>query len=783
MNIFGGRPGIAAGVLAVCATLAAFYLHFAINIAILILVCLFLLVCIILCAKGKITGYRLFANVIVLAVFSLVMLRAIGTYYVTAPQAQELCSSDAYVHATVRERGSGTDYYTNYIINIHSVNGTECDLKAELSCSYSSDLQKGYEFVLRHAEIVYYDSLEESKARELVADGIFLSVSTAEPTDCAILSEGDLTAFDRFEDLNKYLSAKLRNEIKGDEGRLAVAMLLGDKSALKSETYRDFARAGLSHYLAVSGLHVSIITGIVGFVLVKIGMKRSYRNLALILFAVLYLFLLGFPISAVRAVVMLLAVFAAYTAGDVSDSLNSLGIAASVILAVSPSAVFEKSFILSFCATLGIVCFMPLWGELMHSLLYPDKEGDKPSKALLIFKKCVSFVLGTLMSVASALSLTLLPTAFLFGEMSRLGFRSNLLASLAASPMMISLLLYLALGWIPYLREALLFVIRRCAGAMLELASEIGNEHGALVSLVSKPALIIIGIFTAVILLLLIIKIGNKKPLLIFLAVYPLVLVLLFFTGKAVLPDTTEVTVFSMSGSEYFLTASNDGAVIIDASVGSLNGLRVMAGEMRKSGITEVDTLVLTHYHTAHLSSVIEFTSSEKVRRVLLPYPETEDDAWVMLQLSEGLARAGISCELISEDGTALVGGTKLTLSPIRRLSRSTHPVFSFLISDGEETLVYLSASVWESDAEEIMTALSEGKLVMFGSHGPVVKTPFGSPDRCKNAQEILIFDEACVEALWEDGAPIREGMKIYVGGGIYKRAFKSRSDVGSCHN
>ena len=265
---------------------------------------------------------------------------------------------------------------------------------------------------------------------------------------------------------------------------------------------------------------------------------------------------------------------------------------------------------------------------------------------------------------------------------------------------------------------------------------------------------------TAVILLLLIIKTGNKKPLLILPAVYPLILVLLIFTGKAALPDTTEVTVFSMSGSEYFLTASNDGAVIIDASVGSLNGLRVMAGEMRKSGITEVDTLVLTHYHTAHLSSVIEFTSSEKVRRVLLPYPETEDDAWVMLQLSEGLARAGISCELISEDGTALVDGTKLALSPIRRLSRSTHPVFSFSISDGEETLVYLSASVWECDVEGIMTDLSEGKLVMFGSHGPVVKTPFGSPDRCKNAQEILIFDEATSALDPESEQLIRDNLK-----------------------
>jgi ComEC/Rec2-related protein len=776
MNIFGGRPGIAAGVLAVIATLAAFYLHFAFNIAILCATFLFTITCIILCLKGRLSGYRLFANIAVLAVFLIVMLRSLGFYYMVAPKAHELCGEDVYVQATVRERRSGTDYYTNYIIDINSVNGIECKQRAQLSCAYSSDLQKGYQFVLRHADIVYYDSLEESKAREMVADGIFLSVSTADPLDCAIITENCLTLTDRFEELNKYLCTKLRNEIKGDEGRLSVAMLLGDKSALRSETYRDFARAGLSHYLAVSGLHVSIITGIVGFALVKIGMKRSRRNLALSLFAVSYLFLLGFPISAVRAVVMLLSVFAAYTAGDVSDSLNSLGIAACAILAVTPYAVFETSFILSFCATLGIVGFMPIFNKAMHSFLYPDKDGeDKPPKALLALKRLVAFVFGSLMSVAAALSCTLLPTALLFGEMSRLGFRSNLIASVIATPLMISLLLYLVFGWIPCLHEALLWVIRKCAGYMRGLAAGLGTEHGALVSLVSRRSLIIIAIFTAVILAILTIKVKNKKTLLLLPATYPLILLLLVFAGKAAMPSNTEVTVLSSSGSEYFLVVNEDGSAIIDSSVGSLNGLRVMAKRMRESGITEIDTLVLTHYHTAHLSSVTEFVLSEKVYRVLLPYPGSEDDAWVMLQLAESLAKAGVACEIASQPEISLLGETKLALSSIKRLERSTHPVFYFSLSEGEEKLTYVCASAWEVDSALLLSHLNESSTVMLGSHGPVVKSSFELLENCRKAKAFLIFDESDFDYLCEGEELLNADAEIYVGEGIYNMAFGDR--------
>ena len=269
---------------------------------------------------------------------------------------------------------------------------------------------------------------------------------------------------------------------------------------------------------------------------------------------------------------------------------------------------------------------------------------------------------------------------------------------------------------------------------MLDLSSAIGDEKGALVSLRSKASLIVIYIFTAVILFMLIIKIKNKKPLMILPSSYPLILALLILVCSATLPQQTELTALSASGSEYILAVYEDESAVIDVSVGSLTGLRALSEQMHERGVTEIETLVLTHYHSRHLSAVTRFVAEEKVRRVLLPYPETEDDAWIMLQLSNTLADYGVSCEIIPDESFALIGEANVCFSPIRRLERSTHPLIAFSLTEGEEKLAYLSASAWECDGEYLDTLkehLSGADVILFGSHGPVVKTQFELIDFC----------------------------------------------------
>ena len=191
MNIFGGRPGIAAGVLAVIAILAAAFLISPINILLIALSLVFIVVCVILLAFGIVKPYRFFSIAIVFTVVMSAWIGGLLVFYREAPEAEALCGEDSYVHATVAERYASGEYYTKYLIRIKSINGFPYDGKAVLECEYSSDLQVGYEFVLRAADVEYTLLLTENEAISYIADKIFLRITSFADTDCHILSEGN----------------------------------------------------------------------------------------------------------------------------------------------------------------------------------------------------------------------------------------------------------------------------------------------------------------------------------------------------------------------------------------------------------------------------------------------------------------------------------------------------------------------------------------------------------------------------------------------------------------
>jgi ComEC/Rec2-related protein len=752
MNIFGGRPGVSAGVLAVIATLAAFYFIKAVAFALIASALLLIVILGLLCACGYIKPYRLFASSFVILIFCASLLHGSIVFNRDMPLATSFAGEDRYIHATVAERRGASDYYAVFVLRIHSIDGVECKEKAILNCEYNAGFQVGYEIVLRGASVSSVAAHPEDEAYDLLSEEIFISVVSENENDSAVLSKNNLSFLDRCKALNSLCSAKLKNSIKGDGGRLAAAMLLGDKSAIPSHIYRDFSRSGLSHYLAVSGLHVSIITGVVSFILLNLHIKRSYRNILIALFAFVYLCILGFPISAVRSVAMLLTVFIAYSLGDSSDALNALGLAAAILTVINPCVAFDKSFILSFCATLGIVVFMPVFYSLLSKIFDNKNEGkreDEKSFVRLVLRKALSFVFGTLMSITSALSLTLFPVMYFFGEVSILSFRSNLAATIAGMPLLASSLFYLIFGGIPYVGSFLEWVIELSSGYMITLASNLSDTRGALVSLMSKEASILVAVFSLVIFFFLIIKLKHKKPLLIFPALYPLVLAALVLISVANRPENAEFEVLSVGGNETICARRSSGTALVDISEGHLSALRMAYRAVNQSGVTEIDTLMLTHYHSKHLSSISRFIAEVKVRRILLPRPQNESDAWIMAQLAESALSMNVQVEMLPNDGVELVDEVFVFHSGINRLKRSNSPVLYLSFVGREERITYITESSWEASGDfcaGLDLVLSESDYLLIGEQGPIAKSIFDIP--LAKVKNVSLLGEFCEEYL-----------------------------------
>lgn len=172
---------------------------------------------------------------------------------------------------------------------------------------------------------------------------------------------------------DRLASALLGSAMSEQSAAIVCAIVLGDSSALDPELLESYRGAGLAHILALSGLHVGILLMLTGIVLMPLrlsGLRAAYPVCAVILLW-LYVLFTGMPASVVRAAVMATLMIAAGLLGRRYSPVNALAIAAMLILAFSPSALFEAGFQLSFAAVLSIMLFalrLNPWAESRKKL-------------------------------------------------------------------------------------------------------------------------------------------------------------------------------------------------------------------------------------------------------------------------------------------------------------------------------------------------------------------------------------------------------------------------------
>lgn len=138
---------------------------------------------------------------------------------------------------------------------------------------------------------------------------------------------------------------------------MAHGILLGDKQYFTSFEKQEMRDAGMSHIMAVSGLHIGILFIVLYVVLHPlrwIGQLKVHK-LSVISLIWFYVFMIGHPVSAVRAALMLTIAVLSWIMERDTSSLRILLSAAIVILAFDFSQLFEIGFQLSFLATLGIL--------------------------------------------------------------------------------------------------------------------------------------------------------------------------------------------------------------------------------------------------------------------------------------------------------------------------------------------------------------------------------------------------------------------------------------------
>lgn len=151
---------------------------------------------------------------------------------------------------------------------------------------------------------------------------------------------------------------------------LVKALLLGYRGDIGTDTYEAFRRTGLLHFLSLSGMHVGILLGVIWWLCKTIGLLK--RGRAAVCIAAICIFLCVVPPRAptVRGAIIGLVYCASVLFGRRSNPLNTLSLAAIILLLIRPTGVFEPGWQLSFACVLGILAFAERIHLFMYELIY-----------------------------------------------------------------------------------------------------------------------------------------------------------------------------------------------------------------------------------------------------------------------------------------------------------------------------------------------------------------------------------------------------------------------------
>lgn len=398
------------------------------------------------------------------------------------------------------------------------------------------------------------------------------------------------------------------NDVSG----YTVALLTGDKDFLPTGLYTAFQRAGISHIVAVSGLHLTFLTGVF---ITLFGKRNRLAALASIMLVFFYAAVAGNSPSALRAAIMTGILFLAPLTNREEDKPTTLSMALALLLTFCPYAARSISLQLSFAAVAGIYLIS---GNLSSKWLEAiPKWKSRPGR---LAHNILSFLCNTTAVTLGALLFTTPLSAIHFNSVSLVGPLINLLTLWAVSVSFIGSLLSACIGlWLPSVGIALAWLTAWPSRWAIWIAQSISRCPYASITLLSGY---LAGWFAVAYIILCIWLICRKsiRPLIPAVALILTLAAALMVRTWSAAAGTLTIAALDVGQGASTLLYSKGHAVLVDCGGSGLDDAGdVAANYLQSMGLSHLDALILTHYHSDHANGVPELLIRVDVGLLVLP--------------------------------------------------------------------------------------------------------------------------------------------------------------------
>lgn len=254
-----------------------------------------------------------------------------------------------------------------------------------------------------------------------------------------------------FEDIRSFISTRVQEILPPDAAAIVVPLIIGDQGLVSQNQYDLYRIAGIVHVLSVSGFHLTLLAGLVFFLIrgifalfPRLGTVINTKKLAAflsLLVVLFYLFISGLQIPAVRSFIMIAVILMAVMLDRSAISLRTAVLAGVFILAIWPESLLNAGFQLSFIAVFAML-------SLYETLMRWFKAS--PYRTHLWYKGWLIFVGSVCVSILATLS-TALYGAYHFNQFAPYSVLGNLLTSalfsFAIMPLLLIAVLVMPFGW------------------------------------------------------------------------------------------------------------------------------------------------------------------------------------------------------------------------------------------------------------------------------------------------------------------------------------------------
>lgn len=506
--------------------------------------------------------------------------------------------------------------------------------------------------------------------------------------------------------ISKQLRDKIDSLFPKDTVPFMKALLAGDRSGLTYSVKNDLSLAGVSHVVAISGMHVSMLLAAILFFF----RRRSLAAVIGIPVVVFYMVMTGASPSVVRASLMQILLLLAPLVKREEDMPTSLCGAMLVILLINPWSVADLSFQLSFSSMAGLLLF----AQQQYTAL--DKRFPHQNLPMVLRQLCA----GLKMSVSTTLSAMIFTTPLVacsFGVVSLLSIFANFLTLWAISicfqlGMLICLLGFISSGPAAILAHLLSWIVRYFQAvtsfiAKLPFAAVYTDSGYIVLWLIFAYALLAVFLCC------------KKKNAWIFAAC--LLVSLGICSGFSVLENRqarVQTTVLDVGQGQCVLLEWDNTSIMVDC--GGSNSEE--AGETASRcllghGRRELDILVLTHFDEDHAGGIPHLMQRIKVNTLYLP--PAEEDNTLCRQIVQTAIQNGIRVQTVSEDLEVCFGQSCLQIfSPVSYQPGNDGGLSVLCSRESYDILITGDMSLEAERRLLQLHALPKIELMLAGHHG-----------------------------------------------------------------